>query len=72
MSLRDKFIIENSDKKAEPYYELEVEMDSNDGDYTQLGTLPQKSTLYLLLYNKTDFRLSDFQLLLRLLLHHRI
>lgn len=33
MSLRDKFIIEKSDKKAEPYYELEVKMDSNDGDY---------------------------------------
>ena len=33
MSLRDKFIIEKSDKKAEPYYELEVEMDSDDGDY---------------------------------------
>lgn len=33
MSLRDKFIIEKSDKKAEPYYELEVKMDSNDCDY---------------------------------------
>ena len=33
MSLRDKFIIDKADKKAEPYYELEVEMDSNDGDY---------------------------------------
>ena len=32
MSLRDKFIIE-TDKKAEPYYELEVKMVSNDGDY---------------------------------------
>lgn len=33
MSLRDKFIIEKSDKKPEPYYELEVKMDSNYGDY---------------------------------------
>lgn len=33
MSLRDKFIIEKSDEKTEPYYELEVEMDSNDADY---------------------------------------
>lgn len=33
MSLRDKFVIEKTDKKTEPYYELEVEMDSNDGDY---------------------------------------
>lgn len=33
MSLRDKFVIQKSDGKTEPYYELEVEMDSNDGDY---------------------------------------
>lgn len=33
MSLRDKFVIEKTDEKTEPYYELEVEMDSNDGDY---------------------------------------
>ena len=33
MSLRDKFIIEKSDKKAEPFYELEVKMDSDDGNY---------------------------------------
>lgn len=33
MSLRDKFIIKKSDKKAEPYYYLEVKMDSNDCNY---------------------------------------
>lgn len=33
MSLRDKFIIKKSDKKAEPYYYLEVKMDSDDGNY---------------------------------------
>lgn len=33
MSLRDKFIIKKSDKKAEPYYALEVKMDSDDGNY---------------------------------------
>jgi hypothetical protein len=61
MSLRDKFIIEKSDKKAEPYYELEVKMHSNDGNYIYKAVT----------FNKTEWeKLPEFFFLMLAYLGH--